>query len=104
MLESARTTEHIAAGESRGSLDGNQMLQLALSRTLQIIGEAANNVTAETRRGYVTIPWSDIIGMRHRLVHVYYSIDMDVIWKTATEYIPPLIDDLENLLEKNEYL
>lgn len=52
----------------------------------------------------MTIPWSDIIGMRHRLVHVYYSIDMDVIWKTATEYIPPLIDDLENLLEKNEYL
>ena len=99
MLEWARFTERIATGESRQSLDRNRMLQLALARTLQIIGEAANSVTADTRRGYVTIPWPDIIGMRHRLVHVYYAIDLDVIWQTATEHMPPLIDDLEHILE-----
>ena len=100
MLEWARITERIAAGESRPSLDGNQLLQLALTRTLQIIGEAAYNVTAETRREYETISWTDIIGMRHRLVHVYFAIDMDVIWQTLTKYVPPLIADLERILDE----
>ena len=100
MLEWARATERISANESRRSLDDDQMLQLALTRTLQIIGEAANHVTASSRRGFGTIPWADIIGMRHRLVHVYYAVDMDVIWKTVSEYIPPLIADLESVLKE----
>ena len=104
MLEWARSTERIAAGESRRSLDDSKKLQFALTRTLQVIGEAANDVTATSRRGFVTIPWSDIIGMRHRLVHVYYAVDMDVIWKTVTEYIPPLIADLESLIQEDEHL
>ena len=100
-LDWARTTERIAAGESRQSLDEDQMMQLAMARTLQIIGEAANNVTLETRRGYEMVPWTDIIGMRHRMVHVYYAVDLDVIWKTVTEHVPSLIHHLENLLEQD---
>lgn len=79
MLDWARITSGIASGETRRSFDSNRMLQLALTRSLQIIGEAANNVTAESRRGFTTIPWADIIGMRNRLVHVYYAIDSDII-------------------------
>ena len=99
MLEWARITERIAEGESRQSLYRNRMLQHALVRTLQVIGEAANNVTAETKNRYQMVPWPDIIGMRHRLVHVYYAIDQDVIWKTATGHVPPLVADLELILE-----
>ena len=78
------------------------MLQLALARTLQIIGEAANNVTTETRRGYELIPWPDIVGMRHRLVHVYYAIDLEVIWQTVDVYLPPLIMQLERILSSED--
>lgn len=104
MLEWARIINRVAAGETRRSFVGNQIMQLAMARSLQIIGEAATNVTAESRRGFVTIPWADIIGMRNRLVHVYYAIDMDVIWKTVTDYIPPLIADLESVLEQDDRL
>ena len=104
MLEWARVTERISAGATRRSFDSNRMLQLAMARSLQIIGEAATNVTAESRRGFVMIPWADIIGMRNRLVHVYYAIDMDVIWKTVTDYIPPLVADLESVLEQDDKL
>ena len=47
------------------------------------------------------VPWGDIIGMRHRLVHVYYAVDLDVIWKTVTEHVPSLIDHLVNLLQED---
>ena len=100
MLEWARTAERLAAGETRLSFDGNELLQLGLTRVLQIIGEAANNVTAETRRAGGQIPWLDIIGMRHRLVHVYYAIDLKVVWTTASEHIRPLIVDLEKILDE----
>ncbi len=102
MLEWAQITESFVIGQSRQSLDENRILQLALARALQIIGEAANNITDESKRNNARIPWVDIIGMRHRLVHVYYAIDLDVIWRTTTEYIPPLIKDLERLLELDD--
>ncbi len=102
MLEWAQITQGLTKIESRYSLNRNRMLQLALVRTLQIIGEAANNVTTETRSRYRTVPWPDIIGMRHRLVHVYYAIDLDVIWKTATAHVPALVADLELILEADE--
>ena len=94
MLDWAQTSERIAARETRQSLDENVLLSLALTRTLQVIGEAANNVTSESRRAYPAIPWADIIGMRHKLVHVYY-----VVWTTVSEYVPPLLAELQRILE-----
>ncbi len=100
MLDWARAADGIVLGETRAALDRDLLLRLAISRALQVIGEAANNITLSTRRRCQGIPWQDIIGMRHRLVHVYYRIDFDIIWTTATAYIPPLIADLEKLLDE----
>ena len=102
MLEWAQTSERLAACETRISLDENVFLRLALTRTLQVIGEAANNVTAESRRSYPAIPWADIIGMRHKLVHVYYAVDLNVVWTTVSEYVLPLLVELQRILE-DEY-
>lgn len=102
MLDWARNVESIATGETRRTFDDNRILQLAVARSLQNVGEAANNITAETRRSHAAIPWVDIIGMRHRLVHVYYKVDMDVIWRTVFIYVPQLIVDLEKLM-REEY-
>ena len=97
MLDWAQITNRLVVGQTRHSLDGNRILQYALARSLQNIGEAANNITNEAKRDIAEIPWADIIGMRHRLVHVYYALDLDIIWRTATDYIPPLIAQLERL-------
>ncbi len=99
MLDWAQLSARIAARETRLSLDENVVLRSALSRTLQVIGEAANNVTAESRRAYPAIPWSDIIGMRHKLVHVYYAVDLNIIWTTVSVYVPPLVAELRRILE-----
>lgn len=74
------------------------MLVLALVKSIEIIGEAASNVSLETRTKYQDISWADIIGMRHRLVHGYSEIDFDIIWLTVTDYLPPLIAALERIL------
>jgi uncharacterized protein with HEPN domain len=75
------------------------MLLFAIVRAIEVIGEAASKVTAETRAASLDIPWASIVGMRNRLVHGYFDIDLDVVWKTVTEEIPPLYGLLKKLLE-----
>ena len=74
------------------------MLTLALLKSLEIIGEAANGVSSVTQNRYPGIPWRDIIGMRNRLVHVYFDVDLDLVWDTIRTDLPPLIVELERVL------
>jgi uncharacterized protein with HEPN domain len=66
------------------------MLLFALLRAIEIIGEAAAKVSPETRSSAPAVPWIGIIAMRNRLIHAYFEIDRDIVWKTATEEIPAL--------------
>jgi uncharacterized protein with HEPN domain len=81
----------------RGS-NGNRLLLLALVKDVEIIGEAASRVSAETRQDCVDIPRQDIVAMRHRLIHGYFDIDFDIVWSTVTEDLPPLVAQLERAL------
>ena len=74
------------------------MLQFALVRALEIVGEAAARISEPTRTGHPEIPWTAIIGMRNRLVHGYFDVDLEIVWRTATESLPALIVTLESLL------
>jgi uncharacterized protein with HEPN domain len=69
----------------------------ALSR---LRGEAANQVTADTRAQLPDLPWSSIIGMRNRLVHAYFDINRDILWTTVTEAAPKLIEQLTTILSE----
>ena len=73
---------------------------LALVKAIEIIGEAAYQVSSETRSQIPEVPWEDIMGMRHRLVHAYFDIDLDVLWSTVQNDLPPLIAVLESVLQK----
>ena len=68
---------------------------LALVKDVEIIGEAASRVSAETRMEWPDIPRLDIVAMRHRLTHGYFDIDPDIVWSTVTDDLPPLIAQLE---------
>jgi uncharacterized protein with HEPN domain len=70
---------------------------LAISKALEIIGEAAARISAEMRTAHPEIPWSDIIGMRNRLVHEYLRVDLRKVSDTARDDIPPLIALIEPL-------
>ena len=75
------------------------MLELALVRLIEIIGEAAARVSPEGQREYPSIPWPKIIGMRNRLIHGYDEVDLDVLWDTIEFDLPPLITTLQQILE-----
>lgn len=97
MLDAAREARLFAKGRGREDLDRDRGFMLSLVKEVEIIGEAASRVSEEARSQLPGIEWRAIIGMRNRLIHVYYDIDFDVLWNTITRDIPRLIAELEIL-------
>ena len=99
MLDAATEAASFAKNKNRTSLDADRQLVLSLVKSIEIIGEAAANVTTECREALPHIPWRDIISMRNRLIHAYFDINLDILWKTVIEDLPPLIAKLEEIIE-----
>lgn len=85
-------------GKSREAFEADDNLRLALTHLIQMIGEAARRVDAESRQRYPQIPWSDVIGMRHKIVHDYLDVDFDVVWEVVTTDLPELITQLRPIV------
>ncbi len=98
MLDAALEIQQYVASSKREDLDSDRKLVHSFVRLFEIIGEAASQVSDELQKEVDEIPWFRIIGMRNRLVHAYFSINLDVIWETSTKDIPPLIIVLERVL------
>lgn len=98
MLDSAREAVSFIAHKTRASLDKDRRLVLALVKSIEIIGEAAVRVSVESQKALPSIPWQDIIGMRNRLIHAYFDINLDILWQTVIEDLPLLINKLERIL------
>ena len=94
MLDAAQEAAFFAQNKTRSSLDTDRQLVLSLVKSIEIIGEAAANVTTKCREDFPQIPWRDIISMRNRLTHVYFDINLDILWKTVVEDLPPLIAEI----------
>lgn len=98
MRDHAREAMDLARGKTRKDLDEERVLNLALVRLLEIIGEAANRVPPTDRERYAQVPWEQIIGLRHRLIHAYDRVDFDILWQIVTRDLPPLVAELEKIL------
>lgn len=98
MLDAARDAVGFAEGLERKDLFQDRKLALAIVKCIEIVGEAAARVTSETRVRYPYIPWTDIVGMRNRLIHAYYDVDLDRVWDTVLDDLPPLIAWLEDIV------
>ena len=97
MLDTARKAVSKTKGISRESYDADENLRLALIHLIQIIGEAARQVSKDFCNRHADIRWADIIGMRHKVVHDYLGVDDDIVWQVATEDLPKLVTSLEDL-------
>ena len=97
MLDHAREAIAIVEGRRRSDLENDRLLELGLVRLIGIIGEAAARVTIEFRSAHPVVPWPQIIAMRNRLVHGYDEVDLDVLWDTVQDDLPPLVTTLEAL-------
>ena len=99
MLDAVDRLQRYVGAQSRDRFEADEVLQDAVIRQLEILGEAASRVTPEFRDSVPEIPWSKVIGTRHRLIHGYLSVDLMVVWHTATHHVPRLRFDLEKAIE-----
>ncbi len=102
MLDAAKEARKLAEGKSRNDIENERLLNLSLVRLIEVVGEAANRVSAEGRSKYPKIPWPAIIGMRNRMIHGYDNIDFDILYKTINEDLPSLIIELEKIAQGND--
>jgi uncharacterized protein with HEPN domain len=99
MLDMAREAVAKTEGVTRDVYERGENLRPALTHLVQVIGEAARQVSREFCDEHPEIPWQEIVGMRHKVVHDYLGVDEDIVWQVVTEDLPPLIASLEKLLE-----
>ena len=100
MLEAAEAAIGFVAGRSREDLDSDRMLMFAVVRAIEVVGEAANHVSDDGRALLPSLPWPAIVGMRHRIVHAYFDIDPDTVWKTVMAELPVLSAALQTALQQ----
>ena len=97
ILDAAREAVAFSQGRSRADLDTDRKLNLSLVRLLEVIGEAARGVSSNFRRAHPQLPWKSMVGMRDRLIHAYFDVNLHVVWETVTDDLPPLIAQLEKI-------
>jgi uncharacterized protein with HEPN domain len=98
MVDYAQKAVAISRGKRRDDLENDLTFNLALTRLIEIIGEAANRVPEEFRQTHPDIPWMAIIGMRNRLIHGYDEVDPDFLWSVVSDDLPSLINQLNKFL------
>ena len=97
MLDAANECLSFVKGKSRNELTTNKILVYALVKVIEIIGEAASKISKDFQDKHPEIPWQDIVAMRNHLIHVYFDIDLDILWDTVNKDIPRLIIMLQKL-------
>jgi uncharacterized protein with HEPN domain len=100
MLDHAREAVEMVKGKTRADLDADRQLNLSLVRLVEVIGEAAARIPDDFRARYPQVPWRQIIGMRHRMIHDYDVIDFDILWAVLRQDLPPLIEQLEAIVRE----
>lgn len=98
MRDHAREAMTLAHGRTRRDLDSDRLLNLALVRLLEIVGEAAARVPDDVRVRHAAIPWPQVVGLRNRLIHGYDAVDFDILWQIVSADLPPLVAELDRIV------
>jgi uncharacterized protein with HEPN domain len=96
--ETMYLTDH-AQGLSKERFMQDETLQRAFVRSLEVIGEATKNISAELRHEYSHIDWRAIAGMRDRLIHHYFGVDYDIVWDAVASKIPSLQREIQQIIQ-----
>ena len=100
MLDATKEALDFCKGKQREDLEQDRKLVLSLIRLVEIVGEAATKISSETKVKFSEIPWPQMIAMRHRLAHAYFDIDLDQVWDTVKEDLPPLLEKLQRIVSE----
>jgi uncharacterized protein with HEPN domain len=99
MIEAIDAALSFVEGVDIDEFSNNLQRNFAVVRALEIIGEAARNVSPTVRRRYPAIAWRDAVDMRNVVAHFYFGVDLEVVWKTVHEDLPGLRDRVAEALE-----
>jgi len=100
ILEAIEKIEKYFSGITYEVFINDDRTKDAVVRNLEIIGEAANKIPRDVRERYKDVPWSEIVGMRHRLIHGYFVVDYDIVWDIVTEELPDLKVKIKRILDE----
>ena len=100
MLDYAVETVEMARGKQRQDLETDRLLYLALTRLVEIIGEAAARISPKGQERWPNIPWRGVVGLRNRLIHGYDAVDLNILWAIVQDDLPPLIAELRRILDQ----
>ena len=92
--------EKYTEGKNSKEFMSNSMVQDAVIRQIEIIGEAAKRVSSTIRKSNPKIPWKDIAGMRDKLIHGYFGVDLDAVWETVKKDVPVLKQQVADIMKK----
>ncbi|HSB03184.1 MAG TPA: DUF86 domain-containing protein [Anaerolineales bacterium] len=102
ILIAARKALKFVQGIDQNKFEDDEIIQNAVMRPLEIIGEASARVSKEFRKAHAEIPWREMVGLRNRLIHEYFRVDFGAVWDTIHKDLPKLIEIIEPLVPKED--
>ncbi len=100
ILDAMEAAESFVENVSFEELEDDQRTQFALQRAFEIIGEATKQLSKEVRDQYPSIPWRDIAGMRDKLIHEYFAVNLEIVWETVQKDFPEVRPKIQQILEE----
>lgn len=100
MLDTVRRIRSFVRGVERQAFETDEVRQLAVLHLIQVLGETASRVSAPLRAAHPELPWTEMVGLRNRIVHGYDHVDPDIVWRVATADVEPVLAALERLVEQ----
>ncbi|HEX2187890.1 MAG TPA: DUF86 domain-containing protein [Longimicrobiaceae bacterium] len=102
ILDSIGRIERYTAGMTFDAFEADEKTTDAVLWNFQVIGEAARHVPAEVSARFPGIPWAEMCGMRNVIVHQYFGVDLEIVWQTIRDRLPPLVAALHRLLDEEQ--
>ena len=102
ILDSINAISNFLGEISKDELENNRLIQNAVIRELEVIGEAVKNISDKNKKNHSSIAWKQIAGMRDKLIHHYFGVDLEIIWETIQRDLPELRKVLEEMLKDSE--
>lgn len=99
IVEYAAKAESFLSGITLKNFKANEEKTLAVIRALEVIGEAARNIPKQIRKKYPEVPWDEMTGMRDKLIHNYFGVNLEVVWRTVKEDLPSMTKEVMEMIQ-----